>query len=93
MQYRNAKFYDNVKEQLKADIMASCFPDPKPGLEPTIMDEKAVLATLRQQPVYLKMRLSEIMVGQALEELRADGSLLREDDGLAPTVVSDVKVQ
>ena len=79
MQYRRKSFYTaEKKQQLKNYILASVFPTTG---NPRILDTAGILAQLRTIQAFNDLKVSELMVLQALEELRASGELLEDSDG------------
>ena len=83
MQYRRKDFYTVAKKtQLKEYILSTVLPNTG---NPLIMNVQEILVELRKLKAFNDLKVSEIMVLQALEELRVAGSLLRDDDGWAYT--------
>lgn len=79
MQYRRKDFYTQEKKtQLKNYILNTILPNTG---DPVILNVQQILVELRKIQQFNDLKVSEIMVAQALEELRTSGDLLEDSDG------------
>lgn len=80
IRYRNPLVLVGKKADLKTALMNTIFPDNPAGSD-NVVGIREIMKRLEVAPMWKNLKLSPLMVSQALQELRDDDLLIDSTDG------------